>query len=1292
MDQNKYRYNRLFSKVEDFSSIGHPKDEYGFISNDPKLINIDELLQVPIAVISAPAWLGKSYFADEGLRKHLSYNMPNTRLIRSSFEDGYAKLTRANLEKLRNPNCKTIWIIDSLDEADKQCFGKWTEDLDKLTSKKPNKCQIIVMTRPSASRLTKTIDCLKNLSQKVQQLDLLPLDKMSAEDLVGNQKLFAKILLKIQDNESLQNIVGYPCILEYLKKNPTEISELNDISIWKRLLMQLLSSQDLGTSQNHPPKKEVFDAISQLAVIMTFSRTNTISIDPARLEYFGNYCLPRTQQYVQKSLDSNIYSSSVGKNYKFAKKNIQDWMCAWGLVKHSFNKIKPLITDANGFRPDLKDVIYFLARISEKENSELRQSIVAFDGAGILPSTMVAWSKDDGIRVLDYLEHKICDDRDWYFDLWGQDNVKNLATCNISDELRERITDKARSVSARSIFIEIAREVKVAGLKKTLINLLNDNKEKTRLKNDAIYFLIDTEDCCDELFEFSKCFQANNPSEKSLISISLNYLLDRQKIDLVTVIKYMPEVDSNWKGSDATSLLVYNIERQMTLDDAKALLKNDWWKSRILTAVGKNHTYEETSCRSNRAKSKFFELISSQKKYSNYEFEFICDIFESAHKHNYLIGEWEDKLLIPISNDLEQRKTFYTVHNKFEYLKRYILKSNDYVWLTKLLIQDPSDEIVFSHLDFLAHLKEQTETQAIIKTLRDINFDKAQLFEKRRRKYKQKEDDRKKYKNTKILEKEKISATVINLINEENFSLQQKMQELSFLCFSKGFSSSNVDGNWDDLDESMQLKVREICCAALISCESSFIPEGNIIPGSVWTEAYCFSKFTIEGWVKLNAKMITAWLPLVLASSVRNEEIIANCFKNDFEQTMNVLIENLIHEGGDSNHVIIGLDIPDNIWRSEFSEKVIQKIIQNTELNSKYRADTLRILKQKNTEVGTKCANQILAVESNAPALLGAAIDVMLVDGNLEVLKQLNDYFDKGVEILRYINSVTNYFSCSLYADWKQWRAIDAFPLLSVLFKRFPPEQDRKKEFEINHNYSKNDSWIELRQNMFHHIFVRNDLGDREVCKQLAGTDRTLLECMDYWEKREELNRVFSADFSENIGEIFSKEHLIDLLDQNKDKRICETEDHLLDIVLEELYKINKDVGRHSYLLFKGNEKDMSFGSPRHETALQQYLACRLGDRLNGVIIFREAEVHFGKKTDLEIIIMKSKNRFLSLIVEIKWSKNPDLSTSLSEQLGEKYLIDKTHGIYLVGYTGECKWYKQQITGENASLFMKYSG
>ncbi|HWM95073.1 MAG TPA: hypothetical protein VN493_30235 [Thermoanaerobaculia bacterium] len=100
-----------------------------------------------------------------------------------------------------------------------------------------------------------------------------------------------------------------------------------------------------------------------------------------------------------------------------------------------------------------------------------------------------------------------------------------------------------------------------------------------------------------------------------------------------------------------------------------------------------------------------------------------------------------------------------------------------------------------------------------------------------------------------------------------------------------------------------------------------------------------------------------------------------------------------------------------------------------------------------------------------------------------------------------------------------------------------------------------------------------------------------------------------------------------------------------------------------------------------HEDALQAYLHCRLSDRLSSgilephpriVFLDREPLAASNMRNDLKIQTASLDGKPLTLIIEVKWSDNAEVSTSLVEQLGKGYLLENrlTHGIYLVGWCG----------------------
>ena len=115
-----------------------------------------------------------------------------------------------------------------------------------------------------------------------------------------------------------------------------------------------------------------------------------------------------------------------------------------------------------------------------------------------------------------------------------------------------------------------------------------------------------------------------------------------------------------------------------------------------------------------------------------------------------------------------------------------------------------------------------------------------------------------------------------------------------------------------------------------------------------------------------------------------------------------------------------------------------------------------------------------------------------------------------------------------------------------------------------------------------------------------------------------------------------------------------------------------------------------------HEDALQAYVRRRLEDllpsRIPGVqiTIYREPQVKYDRRFDLEVAAPTIDGQWARVVVEIKWSDNPETKSSLVNQLVRKYLLGHqlAHGIYLVGWCGNCK--ERGKKGKDIEQFRAY--
>ena len=230
----------------------------------------------------------------------------------------------------------------------------------------------------------------------------------------------------------------------------------------------------------------------------------------------------------------------------------------------------------------------------------------------------------------------------------------------------------------------------------------------------------------------------------------------------------------------------------------------------------------------------------------------------------------------------------------------------------------------------------------------------------------------------------------------------------------------------------------------------------------------------------------------------------------------------------------------------------------------------------------------------------------------------------------------------------------------------------------------------ELRASIPRLLFQRGPGADRQSLEELVDEFDFLRNWFEYAKADEaahgELARVSAAvPGAAPLSGPLPVQSILDLLD-NADYRVVRNSNDLVEVVEDLLQKIDGQIGEHVEMLYCGvNTKKGP--QPQHESALQSYVHCRLSDLLprrildegTKVSMHREPQGHFRKRTDIEIVAPLVHGGLGTLVIEVKWSHNNDIAISQIDQLGTDYLLKagKTHGIYLVGWTGRLgRWPK----------------
>jgi hypothetical protein len=225
---------------------------------------------------------------------------------------------------------------------------------------------------------------------------------------------------------------------------------------------------------------------------------------------------------------------------------------------------------------------------------------------------------------------------------------------------------------------------------------------------------------------------------------------------------------------------------------------------------------------------------------------------------------------------------------------------------------------------------------------------------------------------------------------------------------------------------------------------------------------------------------------------------------------------------------------------------------------------------------------------------------------------------------------------------------------------------------------------------------ILNELASRgtrqslELLRQLYSTIPQIPDIRNLIEKATERFRVESwvAPKPENIRQLLA----------DRTKRFPRNADQLLDLVIEILVDIEEAyrgsaVMKNSLWNQQGNSSENLF-RPGDEFALSDALAEWLRDRLNRIVINREAQVrmasHSDERTDIQIEMFNDSDELLMVIIEVKGCWYADIWGRIQSQLVNEYLANNTrcsHGIYLIGYFSSTNWdtsdYRFDLCGRN---------
>ena len=151
---------------------------------------------------------------------------------------------------------------------------------------------------------------------------------------------------------------------------------------------------------------------------------------------------------------------------------------------------------------------------------------------------------------------------------------------------------------------------------------------------------------------------------------------------------------------------------------------------------------------------------------------------------------------------------------------------------------------------------------------------------------------------------------------------------------------------------------------------------------------------------------------------------------------------------------------------------------------------------------------------------------------------------------------------------------------------------------------------------------------------------------------------------------------------QDEEKRFVQTGEHLLDVIVESLNRLQQRLhGETPLAQFLWNTGEVC--RPKSEPELSDFLKAHLKCDLEGhrIVVNREVEIRrssnrgIGERTDIYVAAEAGNSDIVTVVVEVKGCWNRGLLTDMAKQLKERYLEGVTkYGLYLVCWFASEKW------------------
>ncbi len=1306
-----------------------------------ELYTPDDLLSHPAVLIKAQPWMGKTYLARGMQLWLSSAPNIQGRFGRyfqlTCFEETVAShelLPPWWGEWASNPSAPpACWIIDGLDECEQSQPGIWRRIIRAINELRDqnHRCALRLVM------LSRDRDWLKDLEKQLQELypgsdaplvlRLAPLDRQEATRMLGEVDM--ERVVSLIGRFGLEAIAGYPRVLTYLRDRRGN-EDLSETQVWRGILSDLLhehNRQRGGGYQSEP--EERFQAAARMAAVSLLSGHSEITHaprSPSGLSVSDIFPLPpasdRAKALRQAASDAfrigGPFRGTPDGGYRFAQRNIRDWFCAFGLSGLSHDRLKAAITDGQSPQPYFADMLHLLKKVSSDEHVRAWLSTAL---APLGPASGDApWGLEDALCQLDRLEAIAAESPSSLY-IYEAEQFRRLEAPGLGRQIADRLRDTDRTVTARKLLLDIALALGAPEAVEPALSIAVDPAQAIELREWATILVrkLGTNADVQRLEPTIARSRGKSRGERDLQAQAIVALVERGIWTVGQAARYAPPEDPDMISTPF--LLFHEMEKRLTADDARLVLMQYLATRPAVREPGQRHPRSRRRGKLVVASArKLFEEQTISKVDHQLLARVAFRLWNNQDQHDLT-----DLILNRLSRSTFARRWLYSRlvegarkgRRSIPYCFRGVLSSRDLDWLlTRLQLRWKEVRFAWADLyhratagtgDVDPAVREQVlaairaEAPDVADEIDHARHEQAKIERKRQEKRRQRHGEEARV---------TLAEAVDRSLDRSNIHDGERMRLLSLLCFSREvFQFQNVEGQWGDLDATRQGLVLAACRAGLAQGERTAFSDSNSFSTVNYAEAKAFTTAIRDAsaldW--LEARLIRTWLPVVLRTQPSDAvETVTVCASRSRPDTVAAVIGEIEREmATGEGHMFFANIIPTEIWPGAISQRIAAFIDDET-LPGPTRAVLLKLLTERDPEAALLVALRYSGSETHGndgDALRCAALNTRLALDPEDAWPLIEDAYSlRGPVALREWSFLWERRG-GLGRPLPEWPTARLERLCQMLIESFPlPTGDEPR---LRSGWVTIDDELQnLRDRIIDILFQRRVEGDEEAAATICARSPVLQRHLD-WQIRQHQAQQLLAGLTQGINSQGTDagipvEAAIRLLD-DAEFRLIRSHDDLLAAAVHALAQVDRDAAFDLSMLYgknepaaaseeanpekkqRGRRRSRKLHKRLDEDALQAYIRRRLMDllpaRIPGVTfeLIRESQGKYQRRFDLDILAPDLARQLARVRVEIKWSDNKETDSSLTEQLGRKYLLGHglSHGIYLVGWTGS--WTRQ---------------